>query len=86
MCIYEFIYCYKLHIYILLVIDEDLKYIGPTFGEMASKIKRLYQKKTAPNVKIIVKEVEEIKDDPDTGKHAPVVVSYVNINDACRNV
>jgi len=69
---------------ILLVIDDDLRDKGATFEEIAEKIKKIYTKETGPDVKITVKEVKEIKDDPDSGKPAPIIVSYVNMNDACK--
>jgi len=69
---------------IILVIDEDQIYKEPSFNEIARKIQELYQRKTGPDVAIKVKKVEEIKDDPNTGKPAPIVVSYVNAKDSCK--
>ncbi len=71
---------------ILIVIDEDLRSIGPSFKEIAWKIKKVYQEKVGPGVTISVKEVEEIEDDLDTGKPAPIVISYVNSNNSCKNL
>ncbi len=69
---------------ILLVIDEDLRNKGASFEEIAKKIKKVYVEETGPEVKIIVKEVKEIKDDPDSGKPAPLVISYVNLDTVCK--
>jgi len=69
---------------ILLVIDEDLRDTDPSFNEIARKIQKIYHRKTGPDVAITVREVREIKDDPNTGKPAPIVVSYVNAKDACK--
>jgi phenylacetate-coenzyme A ligase PaaK-like adenylate-forming protein len=69
---------------ILLVIDEDLIDREPSFNEIARKIQKIYQGKTGPDVAIAVREVGEIKDDPNTGKPAPIVVSYVNAKGACK--
>ena len=69
---------------ILIVIDDDLRKTGPSFDEIAKKIKNVYSEKTGPNVKIRVEEVDEIKDDSESGKPAPLVVSYANINDSCK--
>lgn len=62
---------------ILLVIDEDLRSIGPSFDQIAAGIKTIYQQKTGPDVSITVREVPEIKGDPRSGKPAPIVISYV---------
>jgi phenylacetate-coenzyme A ligase PaaK-like adenylate-forming protein len=69
---------------ILLVIDDDLRDKGASFEEIAKKIKKVYLKETGPEVQIIVKEVKEIKDDPDSGKPAPLVVSNVNLDTVCK--
>jgi len=69
---------------IILVIDEDQIDKEPSFNKIAKKIKDVYQRKTGPDVSITVRKVEEIKDDPNTGKPAPIVVSYVNSKDSCK--
>ncbi len=62
---------------ILLVVDEDMRNVGPSLDVIFKKVKEAYQKKVGDDVEIEVKEVKEIKDDPKTGKPAPLVVSYV---------
>ena len=62
---------------ILLVIDEDLRDVGPSVDEVAKNIKEMYQKKSGPDVKINVKEVKEVKNPKDASKPPPIVVSYV---------
>lgn len=69
---------------ILLVLDDDLRNKPPSFDEIAKKIKKKYLEKTGPGVRITVKEVKEIKDDPDSGKPAPIIVSNVILKDSCR--
>lgn len=69
---------------ILLVIDDDFRDTGASFEEIARRIKKVYTKETGPEVQITVKEVKEIKDDPDSGKPAPIVVSQVNPSIACK--
>ena len=69
---------------ILLVIDDDLRNTGAPFEEIAEKIKKIYAKETGPDVEITVKEVKEIEEELDSGRPAPLVVSYVNQNDACE--
>jgi phenylacetate-CoA ligase len=67
-----------------LVIDDDLRNTGVPFDEIAEMIRKIYAEKTGPNVKITVKEVKETESDLDSGKPAPLVISYVNVNDACE--
>ena len=69
---------------ILLVIDDDLRNTGAPFEEIAEKIKNTYAEETGPDVEITVKEVKEIEEELDSGRPAPLVVSYVNQNDACE--
>ena len=69
---------------IQLVIDQDLNDTDPTFNELAKQIEKKYREKTGPGVNITVNEVEEIKDDPTTGKPAPLVVSQLNQNSICN--
>jgi len=69
---------------ILLVIDDDLRGTGAPLKEITERIKKIYAKETGPDVKITIKEVKGIEDDPDSGKPAPIVVSYVNMNEACE--
>ncbi|MFH1101694.1 MAG: hypothetical protein V1726_06640 [Methanobacteriota archaeon] len=71
---------------ILLVIDEDLRTIGPSFEELASRIKKIYQQKTGPEVTITIREVSEIKSDPKTGKPAPIVISYVSRDEGYKQL
>lgn len=69
---------------ILLIIDEDLRDKGPSFDEIARKIKKIYQEKTSPDITITVKEVNEIEEYQDTGKPAPIVISHVNTRKTCN--
>ena len=61
---------------ILLVLDYEQKNIPPSFPELSKQIKRVYKKEAGPGVTINVVEVDEIAD-ADSGKPAPLVVSYV---------
>jgi len=67
-----------------LVIDDDLRNTGVSFKELADKIKTRYVLETGPGVKISVNEVKSIGDDLDHGKPAPLVVSNLNVNEACK--
>lgn len=69
---------------ILLVIDNDIIDNGPKFDTIAEKIKKVYAKEIGPDVMLTVKEVKQIEDDPDSGKPAPIIVSYVNMNNTCK--
>ena len=62
---------------ILLVIDEDLRYVGPPVEEIIENIREMYLKKTGSNVSINVKEVKEIKHPKDASKPPPIVISHV---------
>ena len=62
---------------ILLVIDDDLRDVGPSVDVIAENIKDVYQKKVGSGVKINVKEVDEIKSGPNARKPPPIVVSHV---------
>jgi phenylacetate-coenzyme A ligase PaaK-like adenylate-forming protein len=62
---------------ILLVIDEDLRNVGPSFNLIAENIKKIYLKKVGSNVTINVKDVDNIKKDNDKSKPPPIVISHV---------
>ncbi|MBN1861395.1 MAG: phenylacetate--CoA ligase family protein [Candidatus Thermoplasmatota archaeon] len=60
---------------ILVVIDEDLRHVGPSIELIFETIKDIHQKKTGPGVQINVKEVKEIPSQKN--KPAPIVVSLI---------
>jgi phenylacetate-CoA ligase len=60
---------------ILVIIDEDLRDVGPSVELIFEKIKEIHQKKAGPAVQINVKEVIDIPSQK--GKPAPLVISYV---------
>ena len=62
---------------ILLVIDEDLRNVGPSVDVIADKVRENYMKKIGPEVTINVKEVDEIKNNDNASKPPPIVVSHV---------
>jgi hypothetical protein len=63
-----------------MVVDNDQQNLPPSFQVLSNQVKHAYQKVTGPKVTINVIEVDEIAD-ADSGKPAPLVVSYVK--DAC---
>jgi phenylacetate-CoA ligase len=67
---------------ILLVIDDDLRDVGPSVDFIFSKIQKAYQELAGPKVTITVKEVDEIKSPQ--GKPLPLVISNVKIGDALK--
>ncbi len=73
-------------IQILLVIDKDLRTIGPSFTKIAEEIRKKYQEKTGPTVTITVTEVPEIKGDKKSNKPAPIVISHVQPNEAYKTL
>jgi phenylacetate-CoA ligase len=60
---------------ILVVIDEDLRHVGPKIEMIFEKIKDIHQKKAGPGVQITVKEVKEIPSQKN--KPAPIVLSLI---------
>lgn len=60
---------------ILVIIDEDLRTVGPSVEVIFEKIREIHQKKAGPGVEIHVKEVNDIRSLK--GKPAPLVVSHV---------
>ena len=69
---------------VLLVIDNDLRDVGPSVELISEKIKETYREKVGPGVKITVREVEEIKNDKNPNKPPPIVVSYVEPENGIR--
>ncbi|MCK4365172.1 MAG: phenylacetate--CoA ligase family protein [Thermoplasmatales archaeon] len=64
---------------ILIVIDEDLRNKDPPIDTLFKKIKEIYQEKVGPGITISVKEVKNIKSDPN--KPAPLVISRLSQKD-----
>jgi phenylacetate-CoA ligase len=71
---------------ILLVIDDDLREVGPSVDVIAENIKEVYQKKVGSGVTINVKEVSEIKNDQNPRKPPPIVVSHVRLEEGYEAV
>ena len=63
---------------ILLVIDENLRNIGPSVETIKNEIRKAYELKVGSGVTINVREVSEIKHPKDSLKPPPIVVSHVN--------
>jgi len=53
-------------------------------NSIVKEIKKTYQEKTGPEVAITVREVKEIKGDPNSRKPPPIVVSYVKFEDSYK--
>lgn len=60
---------------ILVIIDEELRDVGPSVDLIFNKIQEIHQKKAGPAVQINVKEVITIPSQK--GKPAPLVISHV---------
>lgn len=58
-----------------VVIDEDLRQVGPSLDVIFEKIKEIHQKKAGPGVQITVTEVQDIPSLK--GKPAPIVISLI---------
>jgi phenylacetate-CoA ligase len=70
-------------IHIQLVVDNDLRYVGPPMEDLINRIMKVYQEKVGPAVNILVSEVDAIPDDPTSGKPAPLVVSLMTQRETC---
>lgn len=62
---------------VLLVIDNDLRNVGPSVEIIKEEVKKIYQKKCGPKVTINIEEVDEIKHPKDARKPPPIVISKV---------
>ena len=69
---------------ILLVIDDDLRDVGPSVDIIFKKIHEVYQKKVGPDVTIKVKEVKELKHPK--GKPLPLVVSKIKPEEGFKRI
>ncbi|KYK23097.1 hypothetical protein AYK24_01400 [Thermoplasmatales archaeon SG8-52-4] len=66
---------------ILLVIDNDLRDIGVSVDIIKKEIKENYEKKVGPEVAVYIKEVDEIKNEENSRKPAPIVVTKVKLKE-----
>lgn len=71
---------------ILLVIDEELRDVGPSVSVIMNRIMKAYQKKVGPDVTILVKEVDTIKYPKNARKPPPIVVSHVKLEEGYREL
>jgi len=60
-----------------LIIDDDLRIVGPSVDLIFNEIKKIHQEKAGPNIKINVNEVKEIKSEKD--KPAPLIISKLSM-------
>ncbi len=65
-----------------LVIDNDLRNVGPSVNLIFDKVRQIYREKCGPDIKITVKEVKEIKSPKN--KPAPLVISKVKLEDGFK--
>jgi len=65
------------YIEILLVIDENLRELGPSVDAISLELKRRYQRKFGDTVEVVVKEVEHIKQSEHVDTPPHVVISEV---------
>jgi phenylacetate-CoA ligase len=69
---------------VLLVIDDELRNVGPSVEKIAKNIKEIYQKKVGPKVTINVKEVDKIVNEKDSRKPPPIVISHVKFEEGYK--
>lgn len=71
-------------IYVLLVIDEDLRNKGASVNTIKKEIKQIYEKKSGSGVKITIKEVDKITNEDNPTKPAPIVVTKVKLKEGFK--
>ncbi len=69
---------------VLLVIDEDLRNVGASTDVIKKEIKENYENKVGPEVKVIIKEVDEIKNKENPMKPAPIVITKVKLEEGFK--
>lgn len=69
---------------ILVVIDEEQRYKGPSVDLIFQKIKEVYRQKCGPDVKITVREVDKIKSPKN--KPSPIVVSKIDVEEGLKQL
>jgi len=70
---------------ILLVIDKGLRNKGPSVKKISDDIIKVYQKEAGSSVTIKVIEVDNISDDAESGKPAPIILSEVPLGECKFN-
>jgi hypothetical protein len=66
---------------ILLVIDNELRNTGVPVDTLKKEIKENYEKKVGPEVTVFIREVDEIKNEENSRKPAPIVVTKVKLEE-----
>jgi phenylacetate-CoA ligase len=69
---------------ILLVIDNDLRNVGVSVDVIKKEIKENYEKKVGPEVTVNIREVDEIKNEENSRKPAPIVVTKVKLEEGFK--
>lgn len=65
-----------------LVIDDEIRDLGPSVDLIFDKVRKIYKEKCGPKVKVTVKEVKEIKSPKN--KPAPLVISKVKLEEGYK--
>jgi phenylacetate-CoA ligase len=68
-------------IQILLVIDKDLIDVGVSVDIIKKELKENYEKKVGPEVTVSIREVDEITNEDNPRKPAPIVVTKVKLEE-----
>lgn len=67
-----------------LVVDNDLRNVGPSLELIFKKVYDLYREKCGPGVKITVREVDKIKSPKN--KPSPIVVSKIDVEEGLKQL
>ena len=64
---------------ILVVVDEDLRNVGPEMGEIFKEMKKKFEERFNGEIKVDIREVEEIEKPENLDTPPPVVTSMVRV-------
>ena len=68
---------------VLIVIDESLRYIGPSLDILYQELQRAFRKEAGNGLEVSIREIKEIPKRR-AREYPPLIKSYININDCER--
>ncbi|RLF33413.1 MAG: hypothetical protein DRN07_02705, partial [Thermoplasmata archaeon] len=67
------------HVEVLVVIDEELRNVGPTVDELFRELRKKFEERFKNKIQVDIMEVEKIEKPADLDTPAPVVTSMVHL-------
>jgi len=67
------------HVEVLVVIDEELRNVGPTVDELFGELRKKFEERFKNKIQVDIMEVEKIEKPADLDTPAPVVTSMVHL-------